>query len=75
MQQHCVACHTQGGVGPFALETYEEVTLVKARLAQAVAQGTMPPWPPDESGTCPPLQGSRRLSAAGGSRLDRNRPT
>ncbi len=60
--RHCAGCHAQDGIAPFALETYEEVSLVRARLAEVVEEGIMPPWPPSEERDCPPMQGARRLS-------------
>src|SRR5262245_34538503 len=40
----CVGCHTDGGIGPFPLETYEQVSAVAGPVAAAVAARTMPPW-------------------------------
>jgi len=46
IEKHCVACHVEGGVAPFALDSYEKVRAVAAAAAFAVANGSMPPWPP-----------------------------
>ena len=46
IERHCVACHTDGGVAPFPLETYQQVKSVAAAAAFAVESGDMPPWPP-----------------------------
>ena len=43
-QANCVACHHEGGIGPFSLETYQEVLDHAGRIQQQVARGTMPPW-------------------------------
>lgn len=40
----CAGCHTDGGIGPFPLETYEQVSAVAGAVATAVADRTMPPW-------------------------------
>ena len=44
VQMHCVECHHKGGVGPFSLETYEDVVAHKGMMAKVVNKGTMPPW-------------------------------
>jgi len=44
MQNNCVECHRAGGVGPFALDSFEAVSR-RANTIRAVTQGgTMPPW-------------------------------
>jgi hypothetical protein len=44
LQNHCVECHRQGGVGPFALETYEQVKAKSGMVRKMVERGLMPPW-------------------------------
>ena len=44
MQMHCVECHRSGGVGPFALDTYDSVIAHKGMIKKVVDKGTMPPW-------------------------------
>lgn len=44
VNRHCVECHRDGGVGPFKLDTYEDVVAHAGMIAQVVDQGTMPPW-------------------------------
>lgn len=48
VEAECVQCHTQGGIGPFAMTSYEEVTSIATLVSAVVGNGTMPPWPPDE---------------------------
>ena len=44
IQNNCVECHRAGGVGPFALDSFEAVSR-RANMIRAVTQeGTMPPW-------------------------------
>jgi len=43
-QANCVECHHEGGIGPFSLETYQDVLDHAGRIKQQVARGTMPPW-------------------------------
>ena len=44
VESSCASCHTEGGVGTFSLQTYEDVALVKDAVADAVADRRMPPW-------------------------------
>ncbi|MEY3172970.1 MAG: hypothetical protein RLZZ436_883 [Planctomycetota bacterium] len=44
LQQHCLECHHSGGVGPFPLETAEQVAGHAAMIRQVVADNSMPPW-------------------------------
>ena len=45
---NCTSCHRTGGIAPFALETYEEVSNMAGWLQQAMEDKRMPPWTPDE---------------------------
>ncbi|HTI51249.1 MAG TPA: redoxin family protein [Planctomycetaceae bacterium] len=44
VQAHCGECHRDGGVGPFSLETREDLASHAAMIATVVKRGTMPPW-------------------------------
>ena len=44
IDRHCAECHRDGGVGPFKLDTYEDVVAHAGMISQVVDQGTMPPW-------------------------------
>jgi hypothetical protein len=44
MQNRCVECHHQGGVGPFSLESYEDVIENAGMIRKQVERGAMPPW-------------------------------
>jgi peroxiredoxin len=44
LEDHCVACHRPGQVGPFALIDYDEVAGWGAMIKEVVAEGRMPPW-------------------------------
>jgi hypothetical protein len=44
---HCGACHEGGGIAPFSLTSYEEVSAVGTLVAAAVEARTMPPWGAD----------------------------
>jgi len=40
----CQECHRAGGVGPFPLETLEQIVAHKGMIRKVVEKGTMPPW-------------------------------
>ena len=44
IQQNCIECHRGGGVGPFPLDTYSDVTAHAPMIRDVVSRGTMPPW-------------------------------
>lgn len=44
MQANCVECHHKGGVGPFALDSYEAVIEHAGMIRKQVERGAMPPW-------------------------------
>lgn len=45
----CSSCHHPGGIAPFSLMNYTEVSSMASLVYDAVAQNEMPPWPPDEN--------------------------
>jgi Ca2+-binding EF-hand superfamily protein/mono/diheme cytochrome c family protein len=44
LQSNCVECHHKGGVGPFALDSYEAVIEHAGMIRKQVERGAMPPW-------------------------------
>jgi hypothetical protein len=69
--RHCVECHRDGGVGPFALDTYDDLVAHAAMVREVIDRGVMPPWfaaapPPDaETGRVhTPWANDRALAAA-----------
>ena len=44
VQRHCLECHRAGGVGPFPLETRDQLLSHKGMVRRVVEDGTMPPW-------------------------------
>jgi len=44
VQANCQTCHRNDGMGPFPLETYEQVNAKRTMIAYMVKQGLMPPW-------------------------------
>jgi mono/diheme cytochrome c family protein len=43
----CVACHQDGGIGPFAMDSYDVVKGFSGMIREAIRTDTMPPWHPD----------------------------
>jgi peroxiredoxin/mono/diheme cytochrome c family protein len=46
LQKHCQQCHRPGGIGPFALLTYEQAVSWADDIQSFTADRTMPPWKP-----------------------------
>lgn len=44
LEQNCVTCHREGGVGPMALDSYEQAYGFSPMIKHMVTQGLMPPW-------------------------------
>ena len=44
IEQKCQVCHVEGGIGPFALKTLDDVKTHSAAIKAAVGARTMPPW-------------------------------
>ena len=44
LQQNCVTCHRDSGIGPFALNDLAEVTDRAKVIKRVISEGTMPPW-------------------------------
>ncbi|MEM7263553.1 MAG: redoxin domain-containing protein [Planctomycetota bacterium] len=44
VERRCQSCHRDDGVGPFALETYRQVSGRKEMIADVIEDGLMPPW-------------------------------
>lgn len=60
IEAKCVGCHSEGGIGPFALDGWAAVDPLKMVVSAVVESGQMPPWTPAED--CRDLQHSRALS-------------
>lgn len=44
LQTHCLSCHREGQIGPFALDEYDEVVGWGEMILEVIDQGRMPPW-------------------------------
>lgn len=63
--QHCVKCHSPGGVAPFPLTSYDEVRAKANLMAEETTARRMPPWTAQDSDECTPpfgWQGDERLT-------------
>ncbi len=47
LDARCVGCHQAGGIGPFALASYEDARAASMAALHAMETGRMPPWMPD----------------------------
>lgn len=47
LYRNCTNCHHPGGIGPFSLMTYQDAYDHAGSIANAVSNGSMPPWSPD----------------------------
>ena len=56
----CTGCHQADGIAPFSLESYQDVADHGGEIELAVADGIMPPWPPNDE--CNQYLGDRSLS-------------
>lgn len=45
----CATCHHDGGIAPFSLMTYAEVSPMANAIYDAITTDKMPPWPPDNN--------------------------
>lgn len=60
--ENCVMCHVEGGIGPFALTTYEGAVAEAEEIAQVTAERIMPPFLADNSGACNTWSNHRGLT-------------
>ncbi len=44
VQRHCIECHRDGGVAPFALDSYKDVLAHAPMIQDVIERGVMPPW-------------------------------
>ena len=51
----CVGCHhSDGGIAPFALETFEQAGPIAGFMLEKVEAGEMPPWSARDAADCAP---------------------
>jgi hypothetical protein len=67
LARHCMTCHQEGDIAPFALTDYEAAREMSARMLHEIDRGAMPPFDAREDADCTPRFGwvdDPRLSAA-----------
>ena len=47
LQRHCIECHRDGEIAPFAMQEYDEVAGWAAMMLETIENGRMPPWSAD----------------------------
>ncbi len=62
LAKHCVACHTSGGIGPLALDSYAAAAPFADLIAAVTGSRQMPPYPADASGACGDFRDARWLA-------------
>lgn len=62
INDNCVVCHREGGIGPMQFESYEQVRPWAPLIQQRVANREMPPYAYDQHIGVQDLQGDWRLS-------------
>lgn len=60
--ENCTMCHQEGGIAPFGLETYTQVSEVGERMREVTADRIMPPFLANNSGDCNTWSNYRGLS-------------
>jgi hypothetical protein len=66
LDMHCVECHRGGGIAPFPLQTYAQVSAKAGMIRRMVGDDLMPPWfaAPPPAGHRSPWANDRRLARA-----------
>ncbi len=57
VSKHCMSCHQEGGIAPFALTSYEDAAGNARRMLDQIQQGAMPPFGAREEADCNPRFG------------------
>lgn len=47
LQTHCLECHRPGEIGPFSMESYDDVVGWADSMLEVIDNGRMPPWHAD----------------------------
>lgn len=47
LHRHCIECHREGEIGPFSMESYDEVAGWADTMLETIDDGRMPPWHAD----------------------------
>lgn len=52
LQDRCQSCHSTGGIAPFPIETYEDISGIAPLAKQKVVAREMPPWGAFDDDAC-----------------------
>jgi hypothetical protein len=63
LEKKCLGCHQEGGIAPFRLDGYQELTRVALSAAAVTRAGIMPPYLVTHDGTCGQFEDHETLSA------------
>lgn len=63
LNRHCVECHRDGEIGPFALQDYDEVAGWADMIVETTSDHRMPPWHAGEESTVA-FRNERKLTEA-----------
>jgi hypothetical protein len=63
LESHCIQCHQDGGIAPFALDNYDSVVTHANSIRSATSERHMPPWSAISDGSCGEFADSLALSA------------
>jgi mono/diheme cytochrome c family protein len=63
VEARCVACHIEGGSGPFPLDSWDKLQPFKSLVVDAVKARRMPPWLADST-NCTRVRHDQRLTDA-----------
>ncbi len=61
LAERCGSCHADGGIAPFAFDTYAKLFPLRDLIADVTADRSMPPWPPGDC--CGEYMHDRSLAA------------
>src|SRR5256885_5178823 len=62
LNDKCVKCHQPGGIGPFSMLDYNEVSTRAALIGTMTKTRQMPPYQIKHDGTCGQFEGSEALT-------------
>jgi len=57
LQAHCQQCHTEGGIAPFVLKTYDQAKTWSGSIVSDTSKRVMPPFGAQETSECTPRFG------------------
>lgn len=62
LERHCLACHRDGGIAPFALDSAAAAAPFAGQIVDSTVAREMPPFPVDNTGECHSFRDARWLT-------------